>query len=163
MTLTREQLERIAKDPKAFLNRAYRLKEKMKVKTDRIESLREHAESITAELNLVSPGKATSHTPSKIVERGACNIMDLQSEYAKEIQAEIQEYYDTQKEIETAIQELVRDTTLQLLLEHRYLNGHSWEEIAVQMRYAYRWVLRLHDKALETLQKEAIQSAMETR
>lgn len=35
------------------------------------------------------------------------------------------------------------------VLERRYLLGESWEQIAVQMNYTYRHVIRLHGIALQ--------------
>ena len=61
---------------------------------------------------------------------------------------------EKRKEIETVI-ETLEDKTLQLLLRYRYIDGMTWEQIAVKMRYDYRWVLRLHGRALERLTIES--------
>lgn len=37
------------------------------------------------------------------------------------------------------------------LLHMRYIERHTWEEIAVEMHRNYRWILRLHGRALETV------------
>ncbi len=54
-------------------------------------------------------------------------------------------------EIECALQS-IEDGTLRLLMEYRYLNGMTWEEVAVKMNYNYRWVLRLHGRALAAME-----------
>ena len=36
----------------------------------------------------------------------------------------------------------------QELMELRYLNGYTWERIAVEMHYSFRQVLRLHGEIL---------------
>jgi len=33
-------------------------------------------------------------------------------------------------------------------LTYRYINGKTWEEIAVEMHYTYKWVHVLHGQAL---------------
>lgn len=52
----------------------------------------------------------------------------------------------------------VPEHNLRSLLLLRYIEGKKWEEIAVEMRYDYRWVLRLHSKALNRLDEHAIKS-----
>jgi hypothetical protein len=51
------------------------------------------------------------------------------------------------KEIRSQIQSMA-DETEKEILERRYLLGETWERIAVDMNYNYRWVLRLHGRAL---------------
>ena len=38
------------------------------------------------------------------------------------------------------------------ILIRRYLMGKTWEQIAVEMDYNYRWVLRLHGRALRSFE-----------
>lgn len=38
------------------------------------------------------------------------------------------------------------------VLIRRYLMGRTWEQIAVEMDYSYRWVLRLHGRALKNFE-----------
>ena len=38
------------------------------------------------------------------------------------------------------------------VLIRRYLMGRTWEQIAVDMDYNYRWVLRLHGRALKNFE-----------
>lgn len=40
---------------------------------------------------------------------------------------------------------------LRLLMRYRYIDGLTWENIAVKLNYDYRWVLRLHGIALSKL------------
>lgn len=47
----------------------------------------------------------------------------------------------------------VEDNTLATLLTEYYVNDKTWEEVAVQMRYSWRWVRRLHVRALEQVQE----------
>lgn len=55
------------------------------------------------------------------------------------------------KEIHDQIHKM-QDGVEKEVLERRYLMGEKWEEIAVQMNYNYRWVLRIHGKALKNFE-----------
>ena len=39
------------------------------------------------------------------------------------------------------------------LLHRRYIEGNTWERIAVEMEMNYRWILRMHGKALEKVEE----------
>ena len=73
-------------------------------------------------------------------------IVDLETE----INAEIDKLVEKRKEIEGIIR-AVEDSTLRTLLEYRYINGKKWEEIALMMGYDYRYILKIHGKALSLL------------
>lgn len=47
----------------------------------------------------------------------------------------------------------VPDPTLQRLLELRYIDGRSWERIAVELHYTFRHTTRLHGDALNAVSK----------
>lgn len=68
----------------------------------------------------------------------------------EKIDKKIDLLHEVKADIEKAIQ-TVEDDTLKLLLRYRYINGLTWEKIAVTMNYDYRWILRLHGKALNKL------------
>ena len=68
----------------------------------------------------------------------------------EKINKKIDLLHEVKADIEKAIQ-TVEDDTLKLLLRYRYINGLTWEKIAVTMNYDYRWILRLHGKALNKL------------
>ena len=69
---------------------------------------------------------------------------------SREIDASIDRYVDKRKEVERSIG-AVPDATLQTLLRYRYLNGMTFEKIAVEMNYCYMQICRLHGKALDEL------------
>lgn len=52
--------------------------------------------------------------------------------------------------IERAINTVAEDR-LQMLLRYRYIDGMTWEAIAVKMSYSYMQVCRLHGLALEKM------------
>lgn len=46
----------------------------------------------------------------------------------------------------------VEDNTLATLLTEYYVNDKTWEEVAVQMQYSWRWTMKLHSKALRAVE-----------
>lgn len=131
---------------KEFLNQGYHAKARIRAKEERIESWRQIAESITAQIR---PDSAGSSLPSKKVEDCACNIVDLQNEIKEEIAALVH----TEREVGKFIKEAPLDETDRFILELRYLNYKKWEEIAVELNYAYRWLMRRHKRAIAVLEE----------
>jgi len=145
--LTTEQLQQIAADPKEYLSRNYRIEMRIKAKRDRIEHLHNICNTTTQELKPV----VVYTGPSKKLENCICEAVDLETE----IRQEIYLLQQTQRETAEAIHTLLDDMTLQTLMEMRYLSDKRWEEIAIDMSYAYRWVRRLNNKALKLMQEKA--------
>ena len=73
-------------------------------------------------------------------------IVDLENE----IDADIDRLISIRDNIKTII-EAVEDDRERLLLQYRYLDGRTFEEIAVQMHYSWRQIHRLHSRALTNL------------
>lgn len=73
-------------------------------------------------------------------------IVDLENE----IDADIDRLVAVRDGIK-AIIESVEDDRERLLLQYRYLDGRTFEEIAVQMHYSWRQIHRLHSQALTNL------------
>ena len=48
-----------------------------------------------------------------------------------------------------AVIDQVEDSTLRTLLVHRYINFEHWEQIAVDMHYSWRQIMRMHGQALQ--------------
>ena len=145
--MTQELLEMIAQDPRAFLRRNRRTQDRINIKRRRLEELARVSVSIT---QAVKPVVVYTGPGDKIGEC-AIEMADLRDELLDEI-AELE---NIQRETGEAIRLLLKDETLKALLEAYYLAGMSWEEIAYTMHYAYRWVMRLHKKALKIMQDEA--------
>ena len=68
-------------------------------------------------------------------------------ELLRELEAEREMQMVTYREIRQQIG-MVPDTIEQEILSRRYLIGQSWEKIAVEMKYSYRHVTKLHGYAL---------------
>ena len=70
-------------------------------------------------------------------------IVALQNRLTLQLEQQVQ----VRDGIEAAIG-TVPEERLRLLLRYRYIEGWTWERIAVEMNYAYRNVTRLHGQAL---------------
>ena len=69
-------------------------------------------------------------------------------QYAEQVNAKWDALLAMREEAKTLIEQ-VEDGRCREVLMRRYLQGESWEYIAVGMGYAFRTVLWLHGKALE--------------
>lgn len=68
---------------------------------------------------------------------------DLISQLEHEREMAVRRYKEIREQIHT-----MQDETEKEILERRYLMCETWEKIAVSMNYNYRWVLRIHGRAL---------------
>ncbi len=130
---------------KEFLNRAYLLDQRIRSKSAQIESLNDLATSCSVVLTGMprNPNKATSPMADAVGK-----IIDLENEVAKDMNILV----EIKKDITTVIT-AVDDPVLRTLLEERYLCGETWEEITISLNRNRRWIFRLHDRALEAVQK----------
>lgn len=124
-----------------YFNQAYRLDQRINSKIEQLRTLNKLALKATATYTGMphSPNKG-SQTMANTVDR----IIDLQNE----INRDIDELVDLKAEIREVI-DAVPDTDLRLILEERYLNWKSWEQIAVTLGYNLRYLHRLHRQALD--------------
>jgi DNA-directed RNA polymerase specialized sigma subunit len=70
--------------------------------------------------------------------------------YENLIDAKVDELYAIKQEIMAAINN-VQDSTLRALLTERYINGKKWEQIAIDLNYSWRQIIRLHGRALQEI------------
>lgn len=68
-------------------------------------------------------------------------------ELMRELEAEREMQMVTYREIWNQVKK-IPNATEQEVLTRRYLIGQSWEKIAVEMKYSYRHVTKLHGHAL---------------
>lgn len=71
-------------------------------------------------------------------------------EIGEEITRELRNLHRLRRKIRTVIAAL-EDDTLQALMLYRYIDGMTFEEIAVKMNYSYVHVCRLHGQALSKI------------
>ena len=132
----------LAKD---FLNQAFLIDQRIDAKIAQVKSLNDLATKCTATITGMprNPNRGGSRMADAV-----CKMIDLENEIARDMDRLI----EVKREIVTVIN-AVDDVVLRTLLEKRYLCGATWEEISVDLCFNRRWTFRLHDKALEAVQK----------
>lgn len=122
-----------------YLMRYIDSKRRARAILNEIHDLKDLATKITVTFNDMPGGGGSVDKVGAIV----ANIVDLQSELA--VQAKTMK---AEQEIVQAVIDAVDDPDLRQLLILRYINGLTWEKIAVDMNYSWRHTLRLHGAAL---------------
>ena len=89
-------------------------------------------------------------TPNK--DKIADNIDEL-NKLHKEAELKMQEQVKTMQAVLKAI-DSVEDATKRDILQRRYIEGESWESIAVEKNYSWRHIQRLHAEAKELIKGE---------
>lgn len=74
--------------------------------------------------------------------------IDQMLEFQRMLTERLAENMKLRESIENSIA-AVEDAKLRLLLRYRYIEGMTFEEIAVKMFYSYMQICRLHGQALE--------------
>ena len=127
---------------KQFLKQARYLDERINTKITQVSSLHDLATKATATLSDM-PGSPTrnTHRMEDIIK-----ILMLENE----INSDIDHLVDLKESI-LAVIKAVDDEECRLLLEKRYLNFESWEDIAAEMCTGIDNIYRLHNKALKKI------------
>lgn len=109
-----------------------------------LEELRSMATRITP--NYGGEGGGAHQSGDKLGDAVA-RIMEAESRVSDELEM----LEATEREVIRTIN-LVKDATLKQLLYERYINGKTFEKIAVEMNYSYVHVVhRLHPKGLKAI------------
>ena len=122
-----------------YLSRYRRLNQRIDRLLEEQSRWREMALKITPVLSQ-TPGGGESGSP---IERPMDKVLEID----EEINREIDELQIVRQEIRAALNQL-EDENLKLLMEYRYIDGLTWEQIAVKMNYCWRQVCRKHGQAL---------------
>lgn len=130
---------------KEYLNQARYLDREIDAKLDHVEKLNSLIYKATSTLTDMPGSPTRDHTKR---ERAIAKVIDLQ----REIDSEIDRLVDLKKEINSVIQK-IPDEESRLLLELRYINLNTWEDIAAQMDYTVRAVHIIHGRALTEVEK----------
>lgn len=129
--------------PKEYLQQYRDAVRRAAAAQDHLDELRSMATRITP--NYSSEGGGTHQTGDKL-GAAVARILDAESRVSDELEM----LEATEREVVKTING-VQDGTLNTLLYERYINGKTWEQIAVQMNYTYRRVTQLHGKALNAV------------
>ncbi len=129
---------------KDYLSQAYKLNHRIDCKLRQTENLRDLATRATASIHAERVSGTKQRSP---MENAIVKLIDL--EY--EINSDIDRLVDMKREIAVVISKL-SSPSHKILLELRYLEGKTWDEIAKAMDYDLRWIYRLHGKALKEIE-----------
>lgn len=100
--------------------------------------------------------------------RAVCEQLKTEDGHKVELSKAVAEMVDTQNRakaevdrlnaLEKEIVQTVREVPepYSTLLYERYINGKTWEQIAVDMHYSYRGITKMHGRALNAV-KECIE------
>lgn len=131
--------------PKEYLQQYRYAVRRAAAAQEHLLELREIAERITP--NYSSEGGGTHQSGDKL-GAAVARIVDAESR----VNDEMELLEATEREVIDTINK-VKDTTLNTLLYERYINGKTFEQIAVQLNYSWRQTCRLHGAALEKVGK----------
>ena len=131
---------------KEYLSQALWLDQRINNKLEQLETLRALATKVTAKLaeEKVSGGNNTKGR----MENAVVKIVDLE----KEINEDIDRLVDIKAEIMDTISR-VDDPIGQIILEMRYVNGKSWDEISSSLNYKDSSIFKIHSRALKEVTK----------
>lgn len=129
--------------------RSYRyLKSEVERLEEELAEWRSKAEKMTRELSGMPSGSGGGDKVPACVEK----IWELE----RELNAKLSDIVEQRQAIERAI-EALPDKQKQLM-HYRYIDGMKWEKVAVEMNMEYRWVLRIHGRALQEICKLTMES-----
>ena len=130
---------------KEYLQQARFLDNRIKSKVQQIASLNELATQCTATISDMphNPNRGGSRMEDAIIK-----IISLQ----EEINADIASLVELKREIVTVVRSL-HSVEHQTIIEKRYLCGDSWAQIAVDLGYSIQHIYRMHDAALDEIDR----------
>ena len=120
--------------------------EKEKALRADLQEQESRAAKTTAALTGMPGGGSDGQTLARAVE----SIVEAQ----QKLQAQINVCGAVRREVVAAIDQ-VQDERDHAILYRRYVLGQRFEQIAVEMNLEYRWVRRLHKRAVENLTLES--------
>ena len=130
---------------KEYLGQAYRLDQRINSKLQQVESLRSLTRKVTASYD----GETVFHTRNVTsLEDTIFRLMEAEEELNRQIDELVVLKMDISRTINR-----VRNESLRLILEKRYLCFLQWDQIAAEMHYSRRWVLKRHARAVEVVDK----------
>ena len=132
---------------KEYLRQAYRLNEKIDADLEELSRLRSLSTSISSP-NLSGMPSSGSRNNDPAFARAIMKIIDFE----KKIDADIDRYVDLKKEIRQRISK-IENVNERLVLQYRYSNFDTWEQIAEKMNFTVQWVHELHKRALHSFSK----------
>ena len=130
--------------PKEYLRQLRTLTIKTYQKMAELESLKAAAENVSASID----SERVQTSPKDRMPADISRIVDLESEIHKDIQ----ELLILKNKIINEIQGLSNPVYIEILYK-RYVEYKQFEEIAIEINYSYRQVLRIHGFALQEFKR----------
>lgn len=132
-------------NPKEYLMQYKRLTRRIENAELDLQAIREERESISISLDGLPKATGTSDR--------VANLAVMLADAEAEIIAMRSEAWSMRMEIIRTIDKMENPAEVRLL-HLRYVDGYTWEQIAVDMDYTYQWVCgSLHGNALKSLDK----------
>jgi hypothetical protein len=125
-----------------YLKQYKNLDRRINRKLEEKERWKSKAEKVTSTITDMPRGKDEENQR----ELAIAEMMDCE----KEAVTMIDYFVDLGREIQSVI-DTVENDDLRILLEYRYIDGHKWEKIAVEMNYDYQYIFELHRKAIKAM------------
>lgn len=132
-----------SEDARIFLERYLACEREIRMKQEKAREIRSMAEKTTQTLSFVPTGNQTQDR----VGDAAAKLADL----AVELDSSALRLQRVLWEVESAIQQ-VPNACFRDLLRLRYICGKKWEQIALELNYSWRQIIRLHNAALSAVQ-----------
>ena len=134
---------------KQYLNRVRRIDKEIEALLRLVQRTRESLETVTQ--NYDSDGAQSTKNPHKYDR-----LVELESL----VDAKIDEQISLKAEILNTIMQL-EDRRQRLVLMEYYVEMKTWEQVAVDLNYAWRHVMRLHGMALKSMQEVLDESSVQ--
>jgi len=103
-----------------------------------------------AELRAIAENLRTEDGHRVDLDAAVANLVDTE----RQVSAEVSKLCNLETEIACTINRM--QEPYRTLLYERYINGKTWEQVAVDMNYSYRGVTKMHGRALQAV-KECIE------
>lgn len=130
---------------KEYLSQIRRLDTRIRIRKEELEALRTRAQGVA--MRYESDGSSCATRDVHRQEKLYLDIIELEEEIA----GKTEELIRKRQEILEKVEQLKDHNSMQVLYS-RYFEFRKWEEIAVEMHYTYRQVLRIHGRALQELE-----------
>jgi DNA-directed RNA polymerase specialized sigma24 family protein len=127
--------------PKAYLNQAYRLEQRIKLDQDEINTLRALATDVG------SPGFEEHYNPNHPTDAPFVKTLDKIMDYETKVNEELELLLHLKAEIQEVIS-AVPSVDERLVLTYRYIKNYTWTRIGDELYADERTIRRWHDRAL---------------
>lgn len=127
--------------PKAYLNQAYRLEQRIKLDKEEIEALRALSTRVR------SPGFEEHYNPNKAMEAAFQKTLEKVWKYEEKVSRELDQLLKLKTEIQGVIA-AVPNMDERLVLTYRYLKNYTWSRIGDELMADERTIRRWHNRAL---------------